>query len=86
MQVPGWVDAGAVEVTTPGPHPGVIVVHEAFGPVEHIRDVADPMRAATEHPVDLRIYTVPATRSPPTTARRTARHPPNSCGRRHWSA
>lgn len=26
----------------PGRYPGIIVIHEAFGPVEHINDVARP--------------------------------------------
>jgi carboxymethylenebutenolidase len=34
------IDAYLVQPQAPGRYPGVIVIHEAFGPVEHIHDVA----------------------------------------------
>ena len=35
------IDAYLSRPTTPGPHPGVIVIMEAFGLIDHIKDVAD---------------------------------------------
>jgi carboxymethylenebutenolidase len=34
------IEAYVARPSTPGSYPGLIVIHEAFGPVEHIRDVA----------------------------------------------
>ena len=34
------IEAYLARPHTPGPHAGIIVIHEAFGPVEHIHDIA----------------------------------------------
>lgn len=44
VQVPNgdlFIDAYLAQPTTPGPHPGVVVVQEIFGVNEHIREVTD---------------------------------------------
>jgi carboxymethylenebutenolidase len=40
IRLDGTVDAYLVEGAGDGPRPGIVVIHEAFGPVDHIDDVA----------------------------------------------
>jgi carboxymethylenebutenolidase len=52
----GEVDAYVARPLGDGPRPGVIVIHEAFGPVEHIADLARRFAAAGYDAITPNLY------------------------------